>query len=74
MSNLIIDPNGRRPMTAHHEVELNKLESAVCDWLGKHLVDSIRKAKDGRVELRLDQIKERIDQVYMLGRNHEAGS
>lgn len=70
---MIIDNNGRPALSAKHELELNRLETATVRWLGESVTEAMRTSKNGTLALNVAELKSRLDQLYMLGRHHEAG-
>lgn len=71
---MIVDANGRPSLSAKHEMQLNALEADTVKWLGEEITAAMRRSRGGTIGLDVAALKDKLDQLYMLGRHHEAGS
>lgn len=71
---MIIDANGRPAITAKQEQQLNALQKAVMLFLERCISEALKRSTNGMLELNVSEMKSALDQLYMLGRHHEAGS
>jgi hypothetical protein len=70
---MLVDANGRRPMSPRHELELNQFEQEFANWLSHTITTALKRAAHGQGSLDYPALKEKLDQLYFLGRHHEAG-